>query len=108
MLHSTGPDASGQTLLAAHPRAVGRGAHGVEETRWDGVPTSKGRRITTGYVLLQPRREPSATSQAGPLQALLNRTAITQIEVGHRPLSVYHELTGTRPFASNSPTKNSS
>jgi hypothetical protein len=42
------------------------------------------------------------------LQALLNRAAATRIEVGRRPLSVYDELTGTRPFTTNSPTKESS
>lgn len=30
--------------------------------------------------------------------ALLNRSAATRVEVGRRPLSVYDELTGTRPF----------
>jgi hypothetical protein len=37
-------------------------------------------------------------SQAGPLAALLNRAAATQVEVSRRPLSVYDEPTGTRPF----------
>lgn len=36
---------------------------------------------------------------------LLNRAAVTHIEVGRRPLSVYDELTGTRPFTSPAPTK---
>ena len=36
------------------------------------------------------------------MQALLNRAAATQIEVGRRPLSVYDELTGTRPFTTHS------
>jgi hypothetical protein len=108
MLHSTVPDASGETLLSAHPRAVGRGVRVVEETHWDGLPTGKGRRTTTGEVTPPPRRDPSAGGQVGPLQALLNRAAATQIEVGRRPLSVYDELTGTRPFTTNSPTKESS
>ncbi|MGX9890525.1 hypothetical protein [Streptomyces sp. NPDC002276] len=42
------------------------------------------------------------------MQALLNRAAATRIEVGRRPLSVYDELTGTRLFTTNSPTKESS
>nr|WP_167534912.1 IS21 family transposase [Streptomyces galilaeus] len=108
MLHSTVPDASGETLLAAHPRAVGRGVRVVEETHWDGLPTGKGRRTTTGDVTPPPRREPPADGQVGPLQALLNRAAATRIEVSRRPLSVYDELTGTRPFTTSSPTKESS
>ncbi|MGI5192097.1 Mu transposase domain-containing protein [Streptomyces sp. CA-288835] len=107
-LHSTVPDADGETLLAAHSRAVGRGVRVVEETHWDGLPTGKGRRTTTGDVTPPPRGEPSASSHVGPLQALLDRAAVTQIEVGRRPLSVYDELTGTRPFTTNSPTKESS
>ena len=35
------------------------------------------------------------------MQALLNRAAATRIEVGRRPLSVYDELTGTRPFTTH-------
>ncbi|WP_344272074.1 hypothetical protein [Streptomyces hebeiensis] len=101
MLHSTVADASGETLLAAHLRAVGRGARVVEEAHWDGLPTGKGRRTTTGDVLPRPRRERSPGEEAGPLQALLNRAAATSIEVGRRPLSVYDELTGTRPFTTH-------
>ncbi|WP_371674174.1 integrase core domain protein [Streptomyces sp. NBC_00289] len=108
MLHSTVPDASGETLLSTHPRAVGRGVRVVEETHWDGLPTGKGRRTTTGEVTPSPRREPPAGGQVGPLQALLDRAAATRVEVGRRPLSVYDELTGTRPFTTNSPTKESS
>ncbi|CAM5643888.1 hypothetical protein STENM327S_00225 [Streptomyces tendae] len=37
-LHATVPDAGGQTLLAVHPRAVGRGARVVDETHWAGCP----------------------------------------------------------------------
>ena len=39
------------------------------------------------------------------LQALLNRAAAASVEVGRRPLSVYDELTGTRPFTTNRATK---
>ncbi|WP_424862924.1 IS21 family transposase [Streptomyces sp. MMS24-I29] len=104
-LHSTVPDADGQTLLAAHPRAVGRGARVVDETHWDGLPTGAGRRVTTGDALPAPRRGQSAGPENGPLQALLNRAAAAHVEVGRRPLSVYDELTGTRPFTANSPNK---
>ncbi|MGK3944729.1 hypothetical protein ABK046_40715 [Streptomyces caeruleatus] len=41
-LHSTVPDTGGQTLLAVHPRVVGRSARIVDETHWDGLPTGAG------------------------------------------------------------------
>ncbi|CAM5534137.1 hypothetical protein STENM327S_00299 [Streptomyces tendae] len=104
-LHATVPDAGGQTLLAVHPRAVGRGARVVDETHWAGLPTRAGRRVTTGDALPSPRRGQSLGPEAGPLQTLLNRTAAASVEVGRRPLSVYDELTGTRPFTANSPCK---
>ncbi|MEV6674709.1 integrase core domain protein [Streptomyces sp. NPDC051162] len=107
-LHSTAPDNGGETLLAIHPRAVGRGVRVVDETHWGGLPTGKGRRTTTGDVPTQPRRERPGGEAAGSLQALLNRAAATRVEVGRRPLSVYDELTGTRPFTSNRSTKESS
>ncbi|WP_442747438.1 hypothetical protein [Streptomyces pseudogriseolus] len=72
-----------------HPRANGRGVRVVEETHWDGLPTGKGRRTTTGDVSPQPRREQPLGKESGPLQALLNRAAATRVEVGRRPLSVY-------------------
>jgi hypothetical protein len=105
-LHSTDPDSSGQTLLTVHPRAAGRGARVVDETHWDGLPTGAGRRVTTGDdVLPPPRRGQPSGPETGPLQALLNRAAAASFEVGRRPLSVYDELTGTRPFTANAPTK---
>ncbi|WP_251142903.1 IS21 family transposase [Streptomyces sp. McG8] len=97
--HSTVPGPGGQTLLAVHPRAVGRGARIVGETHWDGLPAGAGRRVTTGDgTLPSPRRSQPPKAEAGPLQALLNRAAAANIEVGRRPLSVYDELTGARPF----------
>jgi hypothetical protein len=108
MLHATVPDASGETLLSAHARAVGRGAIVKQDEHWDGLPTGKNRRTTTGDGPPPPRREPVSGPQAGALQALLNRSAVTQIEVGRRPLSVYDELTGTRPFTINPSTRESS
>ncbi|MGW8543694.1 IS21 family transposase [Streptomyces albidoflavus] len=109
MLHATTPDHSGETLLATHPRAVSRGARIVDEKHWDGLPTGAGRRVTTGDGSLpRPRRHDAPSSQAGPLAALLNRTAVTQVEVGRRPLSVYDELTGTRPFTTKPSAQESS
>ncbi|WP_425577896.1 Mu transposase domain-containing protein [Streptomyces glomeratus] len=105
MLHSTVPDAGGQTSLAVHPRAAGRGARIVDETHWDGLPTGAGRRVTTGDGLSSPRRSQAVEPETGPLQALLNQAAAANVEVGRRPLSVYDELTGTRPFTTSAPTK---
>ncbi|WP_443042815.1 IS21 family transposase [Streptomyces sp. NBC_00370] len=104
-LHATVADASGQTLLAAHPRAVGRGARIVDEKHWDGLPTGAGRRVTTGDDLPAIRRSEPLGAANGPLQALLNRAAAASVEVGRRPLSVYDELTGTRPFTTNAPKR---
>ncbi|MFF3488208.1 IS21 family transposase [Streptomyces sp. NPDC002701] len=107
-LHSTAPDDRGETLLAMHERAVGRGVRVVEEAHWDGLPTGKGRRTTTGEVPVQPRHHRPSGEEAGPLQALLNRAEAARVEVGRRPLSVYDELTGTRPFTTHRATKESS
>ncbi len=108
MLHATVPDASREALLSTHARAVGRGAIVKADEHWDGLPTGKNRRTTTGDGPPPPRREPTSVGQVGSLQALLNRSAATQIEVSRRPLSVYDELTGTRPFTPNSSTRESS
>jgi transposase len=109
MLHSTVTGAGGETLLAMHPRAFGRGVRVVEEAHWDGLPTGKGRRTTTGDVPAQPRHhERQLGDETGSLQALLNRAAATRIEVGRRPLSVYDELTGTRPFTIHPSTRETS
>ncbi|MFE1443639.1 hypothetical protein [Streptomyces sp. NPDC058739] len=108
MLHATLADAGCNTLLAAHPRAIGRGARVVDESHWEGLPTGKNRRTITGDIPVQPRRELPRGEETGPLQALLNRAAATRIEVGRRPLSVYDELTGTRPFTTHRATKESS
>lgn len=104
-LHSTVIDASGQTLLAVHPRAVGRGARIIDESHWDGLPTGAGRRTTTGDGSPPPRRGQPLGPEAGSLQALLDRAAAAHVEVGRRPLSVYDELTGTRPFTTNTTKK---
>jgi transposase len=108
MLHSTVPGHSGETLLATHPRAGGRGAWVVDEKHWDGLPTGSGRRVTTGDGSLPPPRRQNTGPESGPLAALLNRAAVTQVEVGRRPLSVYDELTGTRPFTTKPITRETS
>ncbi|MFJ8158779.1 Mu transposase domain-containing protein, partial [Streptomyces sp. NPDC094468] len=101
-LHSTVPDANGDTLLAIHCRAVGRGACIVDEKHWHGLPDGRNRRTTTGDIPPQPRHQNALGEEtAGSLMALLNRAAAVRVEVGRRPLSVYDELTGTRPFTTH-------
>ncbi|MFD7477797.1 hypothetical protein ACFV8Z_38235 [Streptomyces sp. NPDC059837] len=56
----------------------------------------------------RPQQDATAGQDTGPLQPLLNRAAATRIEVSRRPLSVYDELTGTRPFNSRPQSKESS
>ncbi|MFE9401515.1 IS21 family transposase [Streptomyces sp. NPDC006530] len=107
MLHATLTDDDGSTLLAAHPRAVGKGVRVIDEKHWDGLPDGKNRRVTTGYIVPRPRHEAPLGEEARPLQALLTRAAAASIQVGRRPLSVYDELTGTRPFTT-APTKKES
>lgn len=102
-LHSTIVGANGETLLAVHPRAVGRGARVVDVRRWDGLPKGDNRRVTTGDDGPAPpprrlgRRGRTAQGPAEPVRQ------------PHRgqptPLSVYEELTGTRPFTPNSTTR---
>ncbi|WP_395358074.1 IS21 family transposase [Streptomyces sp. YH02] len=101
ILHSTVPDANGDTLLAMHHRAVGRGACVVDEKHWDGLPDGKNRRTTTGDVPPKRRQQGALGEDARSLMALLTRAAAVRVEVGRRPLSVYDELTGTRPFTTH-------
>ena len=43
-------------------------------------------------------REDSSGGPSGALRFLLARADAAQVTVGHRPLSVYDQITGTRPF----------
>ena len=84
-----------------HPRAVGRGARIVDPGHWKPLPDGHTRATTTSGETLpggdrhddRGRREP-----AGTLRFLLARADAAKITVGHRPLSVYDQATGTRPF----------
>jgi hypothetical protein len=98
-IHATVPDAQGNTLLATHQRAVGRGARIVDEAHWDGLPDGHTRAVTTGDTG-SPHRRASRDTSTGPLQALLTRAAAAQVTVAARPLSVYDQLAGTQPFTS--------
>lgn len=83
-------------------RAVGRGARVVDEKHWDGLPDGRNRRTTTGDIIPPRLRHQDALSQeTGSLMALLNRAGAVRVEVGRRPLSVYDEPTGTRPFTTH-------
>lgn len=94
-IHATIAGPGGETLLASHPRAVGRGARVVDEAHWDGLPDGHTRAVTTGDIPAPPRRDRPANS---PLQALLTRAAAAQVTVEARPLSVYDQIAGTSPF----------
>ncbi|MER7111010.1 Mu transposase domain-containing protein [Streptomyces sp. NPDC000229] len=41
MLHSAVASADGETLLASHPRAIGRRVRIIEEAHWNGLPTGR-------------------------------------------------------------------
>ncbi|MED7828964.1 IS21 family transposase, partial [Streptomyces chiangmaiensis] len=88
-------------LLAVHPRAVGRGARIVDEAHWQGLPDGHTRATTTdpgdrGTRTTGPAR--SADTEPGGLVSLLARTRAAHVHVGTRPLALYDQITGTRPF----------
>jgi hypothetical protein len=103
-LHTTAPDEHGVTLLAVHPRAVGRGARIVDPEHWKALPDGHTRATTTGATTPatagagphRPSGEP-----AGALRFLLARADAAAITVGHRPLSIYDQVTGTRPVTTD-------
>lgn len=100
-LHACVPDADGVTLLATHPRAVGRGVRVADPAHWEALPDGHTRATTTGgheHRAGGPRPEPQPDGSA--LRSLLVRAAAAHIHVGQRPLSVYDQLAGTRPFTS--------
>ncbi len=95
------PDEHGVTLLAVHQRAVGRGARIVDPGHWDGLPDGHTRATTTSGEISPRRAIPTSGRRgepAGALRFLLARADAAQVTVGHRPLSVYDQVTGTRPF----------
>lgn len=103
-LHATVPDEHGITLLAVHPRAVGRGARVVDPDHWRALPDGHTRATTTSGEggpasadeLAARRSDPEP---AGALRFLLSRADAADVKVGHRPLSVYDQITGTGPFS---------
>jgi hypothetical protein len=67
-IHASAPDQRGETLLATHPRAVGRGARIVDPAHWDGLPHGQTRTITTGDT--PPQRTRADTDTMGYLDFL--------------------------------------
>lgn len=100
-LHATVPDEHGVTLLAVHPRAVGRGARVVDPDHWKALPDGRTRATTTSgdTAIHRPADEP-----AGALRFLLARADAATITVGRRPLAIYDQVTGTRPFTTTTTT----
>jgi transposase len=97
-IHATISNPDGETLLALHPRAIGRGARVVDPQHWDGLPDGHTRAVTTGDPDIPVMRRPRSAPGVGPLQSLLHRAPAASVEVGRRPLSVYDEITGISPF----------
>jgi transposase len=98
-IHATLAEPDGTTLLAAHQRAVGRGARIVDETHWDGLPDGHTRAVTTGEAAdPSPRRREAPDGSRGPLQSLLTRAPAAQVTVEARPLSVYEQIAAASPF----------
>jgi len=88
-----------------HQRAVGRGARIVDPGHWNGLPDGHTRATTSsgesvpGEGAAGPGSGRSRRGEpAGALRFLLARADAAQITVGHRPLSVYDQITGTGPF----------
>ncbi|MFI7231878.1 IS21 family transposase [Nonomuraea angiospora] len=100
-LHAVVPDEHGITLLAVHPRATGRGVRVVDPEHWRGLPDGHTRATTTSAEA-DPADELAARrrqhEQTGALRFLLARSDAAQVKVGRRPLSVYDQITETRPF----------
>ena len=82
----------------------------VDPGHWDGLPDGHTRAVTTsgesfpGPAATSPGRGRGRGEPAGALRFLLARADAAQVTVGHRPLSVYDQITGTRPFTTVSAT----
>jgi transposase len=103
-IHTTVPDVGGSTVLATHPRAVGRGCRVADETHWDGLPDGHTRAVTTGDPTAPATsRGTRPQPRPGPLQSLLHRATAGRVTVHARPLSVYDQIAGTEPFTTARP-----
>jgi len=79
----------GGQLLAAHPRAEGRGAEVVDRAHWDGLPEGS-TRATTVTADPDPAPPPGAPAGGEPdaLTGLLHCTG-ADVRVDRRPLRIY-------------------
>jgi hypothetical protein len=81
---------------AAAPASPTRG-------HWKALPDGHTRATTTSgeaFTAAGPGDDQAGrrSEPAGALRFLLARADAAQVTVGHRPLSVYDQITGTRPF----------
>ncbi|MFI6744108.1 hypothetical protein ACIBI9_65570 [Nonomuraea sp. NPDC050451] len=72
----------------------------VDPEHWKGLPDGHTRATTSSHgdpadELAVRRRQ---HEQAGALRFLLARSDAAEVKVGRRPLSIYDQITGTRPF----------
>jgi hypothetical protein len=82
-------------VLAAHPRAAGRGQLVVDPAHWDGLPDGHTRTTTLDPVARDP--EPAAVDagvEPEPLAALLAHRPTAATPVARRALSVYDTAAG--------------
>ncbi|MFG3656828.1 IS21 family transposase [Streptomyces sp. NPDC047706] len=101
-VHATVPDAAGVTLLAVHPRAIGRGARVVDPAHWQALPDGHTRATTTGEELNAAPPTCRRPDEVGGLTSLL-RARAAQIQVVTRPLSFYDQIARTAPAAPAAP-----
>lgn len=96
-----GQAATGELVLAVHPRAAARGSWVIDPAHWDGLPDGHTRATTAD----PPRRggDPDRTDPTdvntpngdpNPLRALLTRSQAAATPVARRPLSTYDNAAG--------------
>ena len=101
-IHRLGIDGE-PIVLAAHPRATGRGSLIVDPAHWDGLPDGHTRAVTLDPVTSEPPASPATASsttgaQADPLAALLTSRPAAATAVAARPLLAYDAAAGlTQP-----------
>lgn len=91
-IYATIPDRHGETLLATHPRAVGRGARVVDPAHWDGLPDGHTRSTTTGDTPPQRNRP----APGGGIHPYLPMDARSYADTAH-PSSLSGQSRGACP-----------
>jgi hypothetical protein len=94
-----GGDQRGSTLLAVHPRASARGSWEVDGRHWDGLPDGTGR--ATAVRGADPDTASARSEPAHPLEALLTRSAASNVIVERRALATYDHASGGNRRADN-------